>query len=362
MRSLAELGCRECRPAIVRPPGVGPDAISRVLRVPPEAARLRLDLFVRNRLRNTSRTRAQSIIRNSAYTLDGRPLRASARLQAEDCVVLWRPAFESDERELELRVLYEDEHLLVVDKPPLVAVHPTARYYRHTVLRHLQGQRPGEYLSLIHRIDRETSGILMLARSLESDRAFKRMLERRTRSPGGDVAADGDIGKTYLAITWGVPPSGLIDRPLELDPESSMRVKMRLARPGCGFRALTTATVLEACAGYALVLCQLHTGRQHQIRLHLAGVGCPVVGDKLYGPDERLLARAADGQLTETDRGLLELPRHALHAHRYRLRHAVSGMPLELVSPFPQDLTRFWAGLHESGEGQTAPRDHDGCA
>ena len=101
---------------------------------------------------------------------------------------------------------------------------------------------------------------------------------------------------------------------------------------------------------YALVRCELLTGRQHQIRVHLAAVGCPVVGDKLYGPDERLLARAADRELTADDHVRLELPRHALHAHRYRLPHAVTGEPLELVSPMPADLVAFWDSRSDAGQ------------
>jgi len=105
------------------------------------------------------------------------------------------------------------------------------------------------------------------------------------------------------------------------------------------------------------VRCALHTGRQHQIRAHLSALGCPVVGDKLYGPDERMLARAADGVLTEEDLERLELPRHALHAHRYALRHPVTLEPLELTSPLPADLAEFWRYVKAEGSaaGATGP-------
>jgi 23S rRNA pseudouridine1911/1915/1917 synthase len=103
--------------------------------------------------------------------------------------------------------------------------------------------------------------------------------------------------------------------------------------------------VKERIGRYSLVSCELLTGRQHQIRIHLASVGCPVVGDKLYGPDERLLARAADGELDENDLRLLELPRHALHAHRYELPHAITGETLSLTSPLAVDLSQFWQAL-----------------
>lgn len=326
-------------PSLVRPPGVPEEAILRVIRVPPECDGMRLDVFVAGELRNTSRTRARSIVANTAFSPSGRKLRPNDRVRGEDRVVLWRMPFEEQDAARELRVIFEDEHLLVIDKPPLMAVHPTARHHHSTVVKILEKTRPGQWLSLIHRIDRETSGLLLLSKSLEADRAFKKNLEERTAA-----AARGErlvIEKDYLAISWGVPEGGFIELPLELDAESSLRVKMRVAPTG-GLDAKTEVSVLETRGGYALSRCRLHTGRQHQIRLHLAATGTPIVGDKLYGPDERLLARAADGELDETDLAKLELPRHALHAHRYRLTHAITGEPLELVSELPEDLAEFW--------------------
>jgi 23S rRNA pseudouridine1911/1915/1917 synthase len=349
----------------VRPDGVEQDAVRRVLRVPPELTGMRLDVFVKLQLRNTSRTRARAIIAHSAYSPEGHKLRHNDRVRPDQHVILWRPPFEEDETEMTIEVLYEDEWLLAVNKPPLIAVHPTARYYHSTLVKRLEAQRPNEFLSLVHRLDRETSGIVLVARSIEADRAFKRLLEDRSvaemvRRPNAVFAAlrpgerraferradsAANIDKTYLAITWGVPPNGLIDLPLEPDIENPLRVKMRIAAPGQGMQALTDVSVLEQRAGYALVACALHTGRQHQIRLHLASVGCPIVGDKLYGPDERLLARSADNELTEEDAKLLELPRHALHAYRYLLPHPFTGDLLDLSAPLATDLLAFFDGL-----------------
>ncbi len=330
--------------SVPRPAGVAEDAIQRVFRVAPEQAGMRADVFLQSQLRNTSRTRARAIVENSAWTPEGRRLRPSDRLRAEDRVVLWRPAFDEEDASRELTVLYEDEHLLVVDKPPGVTVHPTARYHRSTVIERLKAARPGAFLSLVHRIDRDTSGILLVAKSAESDRAFKRLLEDRSVSVAGRAGPASLMEKVYLAITWGVPAPGAIELPLEPDTDNPLRVKMRVAAPGTGLEAHTDIALVESRPGYALVRCALHTGRQHQIRVHLAAIGCPVVGDKLYGPDERLLARAADDELTDADRERLELPRHALHAHRYVLPHAIAGGMLELESPLPDDLRAFWDG------------------
>ena len=336
---------------------------------------MRLDVFVSLQLRGTSRTRARAIVNRSAYSPSGNHLRHNDRVKPEQHVVLWRPPLEEDESPLSVPVLFEDPWLLVVDKAPLVTVHPTARYYRSTLVKQLKAQRPGEFLSLVHRLDRETSGLILVARSPEADREFKRLLEGRSvaemvrsESPLMASLRPGErrsflhrasqaphFDKTYLAITWGVPKQGVIDLPLEPDSSNPLRVKMRVASSGRGLAARTHVRVLEVRGRYALSACELYTGRQHQIRVHLASLGCPVVGDKLYGPDDRLLARSADRCLTEQDLSLLELPRHALHAHRYRLPHPFTGATLDLVSPLAADLWEFFQSL--PGEDERSVRD-----
>lgn len=308
---------------------------------------MRLDRFLSHELRATSRTRAQAIIEASAFSWDGRRLRASDRVRAEQQVVLWRPALDEDPPPHDIEVIYEDQHLLVVNKPPLMTVHPTARHHRHTVIKQLEEARPGEYLSLIHRLDRETSGILLVAKSREADSKFKIQLEKRSLAAAraaelGAPPTLGSADKSYIAITWGRPPEGLIDAPLTDDP-SPLRVKMMVAEPGTGLAARTGVTILATAGEYSLVRCDLFTGRQHQIRVHLAHHGTPIVGDKLYGPDEQLLARGADRELTCDDVIALELPRHALHAYIYRLNHVFTGQSAEFAAPLPKDLRDFWS-------------------
>ncbi len=322
-----------------RPSEVDQQATSRMLRVPAELAGTRLDVFLHLSLRNTSRTRAKRIAEQAAFDVNGKRIRPNQRLRADEHVVLWRVPIDELDEDLALPELYRDEHIVAIDKPAGLTVHPTASHYNHTVIKMIEHRYPGRYVSLIHRLDRDTSGVLLLGLSPTADRAFKRLLEATITVPEGKSC---EVTKTYQAITWGVPEEGLIDLPLERDPTNSLRVKMRIAAPNTGLEARTLIRHIDVCDGYALVECQLLTGRQHQIRAHLAARGTAIVGDKLYGPDERLHARAADGKLTEADQELLELPRQALHAHRYQLWHALTWQRLDLRAPLPDDLCEFW--------------------
>lgn len=343
---------------IVRPEGVPEGSVLSVFRVPPEVAGQRLDVFLQSQLKRTSRTRTQYIVKVSAYDIRGKRLRSNHRVQTEEHVLLWRAPWDEEQVPTDVPILYEDEHILAVDKPALLPVHPTARYHKNTLINVLKALRPGQFLSLGHRIDRETSGVLLVAKSTAADRALKKVIEGR------------GIEKTYVAMTWGAPdperakeiaatvspaiadgPGAFrFERSIELDPTSSYRVKMRL---GVSDDALSASTRFRIEATrtrsnnvqYTRVRCELETGRQHQIRIHLASLGAPIVGDKLYGPDETCFARGADGELTAEDLVRLELPRHALHAARLALAHPMTGAPLVIEAPFPADLAAFWDAI-----------------
>lgn len=337
---------RASESVFARPPGVAEGSVVSVFRVPPEVAGQRLDVFMHGQLRRTSRTRAQYIVRGSAYDASGRKLAPNDRVQPEQRILLWRAPWDETPASVDLPVLYEDDHLLAIDKPALLPVHPTARYHRNTVIKVLQAARPdGGFLSLGHRLDRETSGVLLVSKTRDCDRALKKRLERR----------DG-IDKHYLAITWGLPDRGdgsrsfRCERGMELDRANPLGVKMRVSDGPGALSAATFVEVLDQRRGrggraYGLVRCRLETGRQHQIRLHLASLGAPVVGDKLYGPDERAFARAADDELTAEDLEALEMARHALHAARLELAHPVTGRPLVVEAALPADMEDFWGSL-----------------
>jgi 23S rRNA pseudouridine1911/1915/1917 synthase len=331
---------------LVRPPGIPEGSVVSVFRVPPELAGQRLDVFLHGQLRRTSRTRTQMIIRASAFDDVGRRMKPNDRVQSEQQVFLWREPWDEDPVPTDVPILHEDAHLLAVNKPANLPVHPTARYHKNTLIKLLQASRPRTFLSLGHRIDRETSGVLLVSKTPECDRALKRQLELRE-----------GVEKTYLAITWGIPDDGTgarsfrYARSMELDAKNAFRVKMRLSDGPEALSAVTrfavetTARSRGGSSVYARVRCDLETGRQHQIRLHLASLGAPIVGDKLYGPDEELFGRGIDGELTEDDVRLLELPRHALHASRLSLAHPMTGEPLAIEAPLPADMSAFWSAL-----------------
>jgi len=341
---LREERFRRLRTGIERPADVGDDAVRRVLRVPPEMAGMRLDRFVQSQLRATSRTRSQLIIDHSAFTIDGRRLKKNHRVQADERVVLWRPPWDADAPEITIAEIYADAALVAVNKPPMVVVHPTARHHRSTVALIMEDQRPGEHLTLIHRLDRETSGVLLMARTRAADRAVKIQFEERK-----------DVEKRYTAICWGWPEWQTLrcDLPLAPATDSRYRVKMGVAPEGTGQPSATTFEVLErrrrGDRPYTMMRCTLHTGRQHQIRVHLAALGLPIVGDKLYGPDEAIFARGADDELTDEDRHILELPRQALHASELVVDHPDTGERLRLQAPLFDDMSGFWDALEPQG-------------
>lgn len=301
---------------------------------------MRLDLYLKRKIPRLSRTRLQQIIRNQ-LALDGprqRALKPSSPVLAGDRLLIRRPARPEPPCPRGFGVLHDDPDVLVVDKPAGLPVHATARYYFQTLTRLLAERYPGESLQICHRLDRETSGCLVVARGREAARRLKGAFEARR------------VDKTYVALVQGVPPwSGeeVIDLPLALADESTSRLRIRMVPRQGGLPARTLVRVLERGNGCALVACKPVTGRQHQIRAHLAAVGFPIVGDKLYAYGDEVFARHADRELRgePIPREELEaefgLARHALHAWSIVFPHPRTGAPLRVDSPLPDDFRRY---------------------
>ena len=276
----------------------------------------RLDRFLASMLTGISRTRVQRWISLGAVAVDGAPALSSWRVRGNESIVAWPQPTEADQAfeadEVPLSVVFEDEHLMVIDKQAGLVVHPAPGHWRGTLMNGMLFARPDSAklprAGIVHRLDKDTSGLMMIARS---ERAFETLT--------AELAAR-RIGRRYVAVVEGVPPAALsIDAPIGRDPRDRLRMAVVSAERG---RPAVTH-VERLCAGErsATVACRLETGRTHQIRVHLASIGHPLVGDTLYG------GRPRDG-----------FARQALHAWRLELVHPVRGTPLRFDSRLPPDL------------------------
>jgi 23S rRNA pseudouridine1911/1915/1917 synthase len=295
-----------------------------------EAGGLRVDVWLARRLPSLSRARLQTLVAGQHVRIDGRSCRASTRLRPgqEVVVVVPEPAPAAPAPEdIPLRVVHDDPHLLVIDKPAGLVVHPGAGNPSGTLvnalLRHVADLsgiggvlRPG----IVHRLDRGTSGLLVVAKDDETHRRLVRQFASRA------------VEKEYLALVHGVPsaPSGEISAPIGRDPVPRKRMSVRAPH---GREARTAWTREETFDGASLLRVRLHTGRTHQIRVHLASIGHPVVGDAVYGG-----TRAPSSRRAAAREALRALGRPALHAARLAFIHPATGERVAFAAPLPPDL------------------------
>jgi 23S rRNA pseudouridine1911/1915/1917 synthase len=302
--------------------------------VPQGAEGERLDRFLAE-LTGTPRNQVQLWIGAGQVQVDGAVAKPATRLVSGQTVA-WSPPPPAPSELLpeagELSLLYVDSHLVAVDKPAGLVVHPGAGRSTGTLAHRLLARfpeidgvggrgRPG----IVHRLDRGTSGVMVVARSAEAYAALAKAFAGR------------EVEKRYLAVVHGAPPWQTleIDRPIGRHP--TRRTEMAVRPRGRPSRSL--ARRLDEAPGASLLEVELATGRTHQIRVHLKSVGHPLVGDPVYG--EARWKSAPPGA-----RALLrDFPRPALHAWRLAFRHPATGEPLELEAPLPEDLVGLWRGL-----------------
>jgi 23S rRNA pseudouridine1911/1915/1917 synthase len=300
----------------------------------------RLDRFLADQL-SLSRTQASRLVSDGAVVVNGAAARASRTLVRGDQVTVTFPASERPRQlrpaPIPLEILYEDEHLAVINKPAGLVVHPAPGHWDDTLVNALVARgttlsggaegRPG----IVHRLDRDTSGLMVVAKTDVTHRRLGAMLAGRR------------ITRRYAALCWGhldASPT-VIEAPLKRHPRDRKRVTVAAG----GRPSRTDAWVVARFALVDLLRLELHTGRTHQIRVHLAHVGHPVVGDPVYGAGG---SRRMTGPQRSTAEALERLaPRQALHAAWLQFRHPVTGQPLDFRAEWPADL----AALLEQAAG-----------
>jgi 23S rRNA pseudouridine1911/1915/1917 synthase len=305
-------------------------------------AGVRLDLWLAGRLAGVSRTRVKGLIEAGRVLVGGRVVKAKYRLQVGERVEASIPPSPRDGLAAEpvaLSIVFEDDHVLVVDKPAGMVTHPGAGRPTGTLaaaaLAHApemagvgSPRRPG----IVHRLDKGTSGLIVLAKTQTAYDALTAQLGRRT------------VGRRYLCLAQGSVrrAQGVIDTAIGRDPRS--RIRMAVLGEGKGKRAVTRFQVLErfgsAAGAVSLLECRLETGRTHQIRVHLASLGHPILGDETYRA--RRAAPAGDARLTELIAGLGGV---ALHAAGLAFVHPATGVRMEFSCPLPDRIDRILSHL-----------------
>ena len=303
------------------------------LRVPPECDGWRLDHFLKHRIRRLSRVKIRMVIEQQVRLADGRRPRPALGVRAGEIIIVDRPAPVEPDVPRHFEILAEDETFLAIDKPAGLPMHTTAKFWKNTLVAILRERFPTEALQICHRLDRETSGVLLVARDRVAASFLKRAFAQRL------------VKKNYLALVHGVPknPEGVIDQPMRL-VDSKTHIMMGVAADGSP--AVTRYRVVRSFADHALVEASPETGRQHQIRVHLASIGHPVVGDKLYGASEQAFMDYCEAGLTPDLLATFDdLPRHALHAARLCFPHPNTREPITIESPLPADLVDYMKDL-----------------
>ncbi|WP_349644255.1 RluA family pseudouridine synthase [Rhodopseudomonas sp. BR0M22] len=310
----------------------------------------RLDRVLAARCPELSRSRLKALILDGRVTIAGNPVRDPAyhASPGETITIDVPPPVPAEPagEAIALDIVHEDDDIIVLDKPRGLVVHPAAGHETGTLVNALIAhcgaslsgiggvRRPG----IVHRLDKDTTGLMVAAKNDKAHQSLSAQF--------ADHGRTGELRRGYLAFVWGVPGRkyGTIDAPIDRHPHAREKMAVRQG----GREAITHWEVLESFAGKdgkpvaALIACQLETGRTHQIRVHLAHLGHPLMGDDVYGPHFKTKAN----QLAPAARAALaELGRQALHAYLLTLEHPSSGEVLTWESPLPADLARLQAAL-----------------
>ena len=311
--------------------------------VAPEQAGMRVDALLAKALPQVSRAKIQKSIRKGLVWIDGEKAKPSFRVKELQVVQFELPPQESDApipEDIPLEIIFEDEHMAAVNKPPAMVVHPAKGHWSGTLtaalafhFQKLSGvggeNRPG----IVHRLDRDTSGVILVAKTDQAHRALAKQFEQRT------------VNKTYLAIVSPEPDRDrhLVDKPIGHHPYQREKMAIRIGH-STSREASTFFEVAERFRGFAVIHAQPKTGRTHQIRLHLAHWGHPVLADRLYSGRAKIMSEQISKD--KTDETVL-LDRQALHALKIEFDHPVSQERMTLDAPIRSDLVNTIEALRK---------------
>ncbi len=307
-----------------------------VLTVDAACVGMRLDAFLAAQFAEYSRVQLRKAIDSAGVMVNGLQTKASRRLREGETVAITLPVRVREgpqPEDIPLDILHEDDYLVAVNKPPGMVVHPSKGHWSGTLaaalayhfdqLSTIGGQtRPG----IVHRLDRDTSGVIVVAKNDQTHLALAAQFEQR------------NVEKEYFAIVAGVPDRDrdMIDQPIGMHPQQREKMAIR-AGHSTTRDARTFYQVEQRFRGFAAIKALPKTGRTHQIRLHLAHIGCPVLCDRLYGGRSQItLGEVVSGR---EDKNVI-LARQALHARRLKLTHPSTGEPIEFETPIPEDIQR----------------------
>ncbi|MDN6180508.1 MAG: 23S rRNA pseudouridine(1911/1915/1917) synthase RluD [Halomonas subglaciescola] len=312
--------------------------VEATTRVPAALAGVRLDQAAAELFSDYSRERLKAWINQGELTVDGARVKPKTRLYGDETLALCA-TLEDEQRftpqHIPLNVVFDDDHLLIVNKPAGMVVHPAPGNPDGTLLNALLHYHPplGEIprAGIVHRLDKDTSGLLMVAKTLPAQAALVEQLQART------------VSRQYDAVVIGTPVAGAtVNAPIGRHPKD----RKRQAVNASGKPAITHYRVVERFRAHTHVRCQLETGRTHQIRVHMAHARYPLIGDQLYGGRPKL-PPGADDSLKEI---LREFPRQALHARRLGFIHPHSGQEVNFRAPLPDDVLMLLDYLREDHE------------
>lgn len=308
---------------------------TRTFSVPDERAGTRIDQLLADFFPEFSRSRLQNWIKQGLVEVDGHSCRAKDKARGGENVVL-RPLLmeevEDAPEEMDLDLVYEDEALIIVNKPVGLVMHPAAGNPNGTLLNGLLCHHPPlssiPRAGIVHRLDKDTSGLLVVAKTLQAQNALVQQLQERS------------VKREYRAIVQGLVVSGgTIDKPIGRHPVN----RLRMAVVDNGKQAVTHYRVLQRFRAFTYLQVRLETGRTHQIRVHMSHIHHPLLGDQLYGGRQKIPA----GTQPETVIALQQFKRQALHATRLELSHPTSGKDMAWEVPPPEDMQRILGLLQD---------------